>query len=78
MKTEKRNKKFYSWTAKHKGKIRSKKPHFRNAPKSYCNPFWRTHRAREKNEIARFKKGVDESKLNFPYHHKNSATWDYW
>ena len=74
----KKSKKPYTWTAKQKGKRRSKKHCFCNAPKDYCKPFWETHRAREKNEIARFLQGVDEGFLNFPYHHKNSATWDYW
>jgi hypothetical protein len=75
---ETRNKKYHSWTAKHKGKRRSKKKFFCNAPKSYCKPYWESHKAKEKNEIARFLNGVDESLLDFPFHHKNSATWNYW
>jgi hypothetical protein len=78
MKNLKRSKKIYNWTAKQKSKKRSKKPRFHNAPKDYCKPYWEEHKAREKKEIARFKQGVDEGFLNFPYHHKNSATWDYW
>ena len=77
MKTEK-NKKIYNFTAKHKGKRRSKKPWFCKAPKEYCKPFWGIHRAKEKNEIARFKQGVDEGNLRLPYHHRNSASYDYW
>ncbi len=76
MKTE--NNKIHSWTAKQKGKRRSKKPNWCNAPKSYCESYWSSHKAKEKNEIARFLKGVDESELDFPYQHKGSATWDYW
>ena len=80
MKNQKRNKKIYSWTAKQNGKRRSKKHNcpYGNAPKDYCKPFWDSHRAQEKNEIAKFLNGVDEGELNFPYHHKNSATWEYW
>lgn len=78
MQNEKRSKKIFAWKNKHKSKRRSKKPMFCNAPKSYCKPFWEAHRAKEKNEIARFMKGVDEGELNFPYHHKNSASWSYW
>lgn len=77
MKSEKRNKKYWSWTPKQKGKKR-KCTFNGNAPKSYCKPYWASHKTKEKEEIARFLKGVDESELNFPYHHKNSATWDYW
>lgn len=72
------NRKIYNFTAKQKAKRRSKKPWLCNAPKSYCKSYWATDRAKTKNELARFKKGVDEAELNFPYHHRNSATWDYW
>ncbi len=76
MKTRK-SKKIWSWTSKQKGKRRSKKPTWANATKYQCKPFWESHRAKEKEEIARFLKGQDEAELMFPYHHKNSATW-YW
>lgn len=78
MKNIERSKKPYTWTSKHKGKRRSKKPFLCKAPKDYCKPFWESHRAKEKNEIARFLNGADEGELRFPYHHKNSASWDYW
>ena len=78
MKTEKLNKKIYNFTAKQKGKRRSKKKWFCKAPKSYCKPYWESDKAKSKNEIKRFLKGVDESLLDFPFHHRNCASWDYW
>jgi len=78
MEKQKRSKKIYAWKYKFIRKKRSKVNFMGNAPKHYCKFWWAEHRAREKNEIERFLKGVDEGELNFPYHHRHQAGWMYW
>jgi len=78
MKNKKRSKKIYAWKYKFIRKKRSKVYFMGNAPTDYCKDWWSEHRARERNEILRFLKGVDESELNFPFHHRHGAGWMWW
>lgn len=78
MEKQKLSKKIYAWKYKFIRKKRSKYRFNGHAPTRYANIWWREHRAKEKNEISRFLKGVDECELHFPYHHKHQAGWFYW
>jgi len=73
-------KKRWAWTAQQKGRIslyRSWEYKWQQPTPWFIHHRWKVHRSQTREALHQILRGVDNTQVHFPYHHKHNGHWDW-